>query len=248
MKKTIEKIIGIVFVMGLFTACNKETLTEKAVNITIVGYNTSSEELEVSLDTVVYKKNLLAANNEIAFGKSYAYFQGKAQATLRIKEKMSGKEIFNRQITFSGAELEPFFNFLYVDGKEITVQLPVANPSTNKLGFYVHYPPSSDALDIFMKNNAGELTYLAKNVKPGTWVYTDYMAQAGFKEPNVDYPLYFTKAGTTNNWAFGTENLSKNVSQTKIPRTDNTKGVVQAYFVTPNNSNTTVVRLFNPPK
>lgn len=248
MKQHLKNIVLIAIAAGIFTACNKETLIEKAINISIVGYNTGNEQFEVSLDTVVYKKDLLPANSEISFSKSHAYFPGNAQATLRIKENASGKELFNRQLTFSGTELELFFNFLYVDGKEIPVQLPATNPVTNQLGFYVHYPPSSDALDIFMKNDAGEIAYLAKNVKPGTWVYTNYIAQEGFKNPNTDYPLYFTKAGTTDSWAFGSENLSKTTGQLFIPRKDNTKGLVQAYFATPNNSNTTVVRLFKLPK
>lgn len=248
MKQQLIKILSIVLLAGVFSACNKEKLLEKAIHVNLEGYNTGNEVLEFSIDTVVYRKNPLAAKNYLSIGKTYSYFPEMREAMIRIKEKQTGKEIWSKQLNLTSGELEVFFPVVIVNGQNVWSEPPAANPATNKLGFYVHYPQSTELIDIYMKNDAGQLAYLAKNVKPGQFVYRDYTAATGFTDVNKDYPVYFVKAGTTNNWAFGSENLSRNQSQLLVPRKADTKGKVQAYFVTPGSWSADVARLFKFPK
>lgn len=199
---TIRLLVVMVLSSSMFMACNKEEELIKAVSIEVWGYNVGDTELEVSVDTVVYRNFRIQPNKPVSFGKVYKYPSNSLQALLKIKDITSGKAVFQQHLSLGGEDLELFFPLVLINQQPLTINSPVADPSTNKLGFYIHYPQSSDALDIYLKNESGQMVYIAKSVKPSTWTYVDYILENGFKEAGKNYTLHFTKTGTTDSWAF----------------------------------------------
>lgn len=227
-------------------ACNKEDGLNKAVSVRISGYNIGNSELEVSIDEVTYDKFRTPANQRLEFAKVYTYPSGKSQASLKIKDIASGKQVYQQQLQLNNRQLEMFFPFIFMNGSPLEIKPPVADPSTNKLAFYIHYPQSSDAIDIFLKNDAGQISYLAKNVQPSMWTYVDYLTASEFKDPTKDYTLYFTKTGTTDLWAFmDSEQFSKSPIGTLALPQFMEKSLSRTYFVTPGTNQLDVVSLFN---
>lgn len=246
----IKNIAFTALIAVLFTACNKDMDTTKAVAFDIVGYNASSNALEISVDTVVYSKFPLAPNLTVSFGKVYTYPSGKNEAQIRIKDKQSGSEIWKQTVRLSAAMSEQFYPFVWLGGKVLEVNPPAADPATNKLGFYIHYPASNDLIDIFIKNEAGQVAYFAKNVTPGQWVYSNYVTQAGFfQNPNGGLYVYCTKAGTTDSWAFENSEQKSRIANSGffLPLLPAQKGVVRSYFITID-SQMQLIRLFKKPE
>ena len=237
------------------TSCNKEIDTKKVINVTFHGYNISDMRLEVTVDTVVFDKKIQQANSRINFSMVYPYFSGKKEAVLHVKDLVSGKEILQKTLLLSGGQLEFHFNLLNIKGSLVDVTPPAADTGTNKLGFYIYYPESNDPIDIILYNpNTGQLVYLAQNVIPRTWVYTDYLPTDGFLKKNEveSSIIYFTKAGTTDQWAF---NNDEYLSQTSafswyIPYVGYNLNKVQPYFILPSPQGwqAEVVTLFPIPK
>ncbi|RZM29576.1 MAG: hypothetical protein EOO88_04420 [Pedobacter sp.] len=247
MKQMIRKIGKLGFlafaVIGM-AACNKDELTQKAVSVEIKGYNIGSGELEVSIDTVVYDKFRTAPNKLLNFGRVYTYPSSRAQAVLKIKDLASGREVYQAQLDLEKNDFERFFPFVLIDGSPLAINAPVVDPSTNKMVFYIHYPQSSDLIDVFMRNDVGQQVYIAKNVAPGTWTSGDYLTTDGFRDANKDYTWCFVKAGTLDQWAFNDEYLSVFRTGTlAVPKNDE-KGRVQSYFVTPASNQLDIVSLF----
>ncbi|WP_295118505.1 hypothetical protein [uncultured Chitinophaga sp.] len=243
----------IALIAGFFTACNKDIETTKAVAFDIVGYNTSNNDLEISVDTVVFSRFPIAANSVVSFGKSYTYPSVKREAQISVKDKQSGNEVWKQTVRLSDAELEQFYPFVWLDGQVLAVNPPTADANTNKIGFYVHYPQSNDPIDIFIKNEAGQAAYFAKNVTPGTWVYSDYVTPEGFfQNPNGDFYIHCTKAGTTDSWAFDNNEAKSKVSNnnngTFFPLHHTQKGNVRSYFITPGMYQMELIRLFKKPR
>ncbi|TDQ08268.1 hypothetical protein [Pedobacter metabolipauper] len=235
--KNIQAFAFILLTVLSLASCNKEIETAKVVNVGFHGYNLSDDQLEATFDTVVYNMDIIQPNGPFNLSKVYPYFPGKNELRVQIKNKTTGAELLQKTVSLSSGQLEFFFPFVYVDGKVIDVTPPPADPATNKLGFYIHYPDSNDPIDISLYNlNTGEQLYLAKNIVPGTWVYTDYLPSAGFlsKADIQQCVVYFTKAGTTE-WAFnGDEYLSQAyVNSLYIPHKGYSLNKVQSYFVTP---------------
>lgn len=241
--------------LGLFalllttlSACNKKEELTKAVSIEINGYNAGNTALEVSVDTVVYRSANTPPDKELNFGKIYTYPSSKNVVSLKIKDVSSGKDVFQQQLTLNSSDREIFFPFVIIDGNQLEIKPPAADPATNKLGFYIHYPLSSDLIDIVMKNPEGQMMYLAQNLQPSTWVYVNYLTQEGFTDPNTNYTLYFTKAGTTDAWAFNdNEYMSQSNEDAMFIPQNGVKGRVCSYFVTPGSADLRVVRLFKRP-
>ena len=231
------------------TACNKEADVTKAVSIEIKGFNIGNAELQISVDTLVYRNFQVAPNQELNFGKIFTYPSSTNEVALRIKDLSSGKEVYTQQLKLNNSDMERFFQFVLIDGHQLELKPPAADPATNKIGFYIHYPQSSDPIDIIMKNTEGQMVYLAQNVQPSTWVYTAYLTQAGFENPNTNYTLNFTKAGTTDAWAFNdNEYMSQSSEDAMFMPQSGQKGRVCSYFVTPGTVDLRVVRLFQPQK
>ena len=248
MKQMIKKIkqLGLLAfsIIGI-AGCNKDELTQKVISVQIKGYNVGNSELEVSIDTAVYDKARTGPNKLIDFGKVYTYPSSKAQAFLKITDLVSAKEVYQHQLDLGGNNFEQFFPFVLIDGTALEIKSPTADPSTNKMAFYVHYPENNDLIDVFMKNDAGQTVYIAKNVKPATWAYADYLTTEGFKDVNKSYNWYFVKAGTIDQWAFNDDAYKSQfpTGTLFIPK-NGEKGRVQTYFVTPASNQLDVVSLF----
>ncbi len=245
MINNIKRLILFTAITIAVVACNKDEITTKAVSIQIGGYNIGNSELQVTIDTVVYDKFKTAPDKLLNFRNVYTYPSTKGEAVLRIKDLVSGKEVYQNTLTLGNKDLERFFPFVFLNGSPLEIKAPAADPATNKMAFYIHYPPSNDLLDIYMKNEKGEMVSIAKNVKPGTWSYSEYVTTTGFNNTSTTYTWHFVKAGTTNQWAFNdNEYMSQFSTGTlDIPKKGE-KGRVQPYFVTPTTNQLDVVSLF----
>lgn len=233
----IRRYIQALAILAL-VACNKEIETKKAISVTIHGYNISDMKLEVAVDTVVFDKDVLQENKRIGFSKVYPYFGNRKEAILHVKDPVSGKELLQKALPLSTSQLEYFFPLININGSLIEVTPPKPDPATNKLGFYIYYPESNDPIDILMYNpNTGQQVYLAQNVIPQTWVYTDYLPVEGFMDKNDvgSSTIYFLKAGTLDQWAFNNdENLSKTTAFSwYLPYEKFNLNKVQPYFILP---------------
>lgn len=245
MKQIITSIGFYTLVLAGLSACNKDADVTKAVSIEIKGFNVSNSPLEISVDTVVYRNFKVPANTEVDFNKVFTYPASTSEVVLRIRDANSGNEVFEQQVTLNSSELERFYQFVLIDGKQLELKPPAADPATNKIGFYIHYPASNDPIDVFMQNDEGQIAYLAKNVTPSAWVYADYAGHEGFNNPNTNYDLYFTKAGTTDVWAFNdNQYMSLGHEDALLIPQNGQKGRVCSYFVTPGTADLRTVRLF----
>ncbi|MFD2556499.1 hypothetical protein [Sphingobacterium tabacisoli] len=231
----------------VFVACNKEDMIrEKAMHIIINGYNGDVNELEVTIDTTVYDKAtkngkfILQPESVIGFNVVYTYNPVVREQILRIKNTGTGKVMYTGALPNEGTKA--IFNFIYLDGKELTLEIPQPNPSTNKLGFYLNNTGDNTPIDIFLyrkdeSNGAEYRAYLAKNISPNSWIYTDYIAAPAFDDKNKvnKSTICFTKAGTTDEWAIeGDKNQSEVSAFGKGLPLAGEKGLVQPYFFTPN--------------
>lgn len=251
-----KQIISTIKLSGIFalllagiSSCNKEAAVSKAVSIEIKGFNVSNSPLEISVDTVVYRDFKVPSNTEVNFSKVFTYPSSTNEVVLRIKDVNSGKEIYQQQLTLNTNQIERFYQFILLDGKQLEFNPPAADPNTNKIGFYIHYPASSDPIDVYMQNDEGQKVYLAKNVTPSTWVYADYAGHEAFNNPSTNYIVYFTKAGTTDAWAFNdNQYMSQSYEDGMFIPQNGVKGRVCSYFITPGSVDLRAVRLFAIPK
>lgn len=245
MMNNIKRLTLFAVMTMVLAACNKEDITTKAVSIQIGGYNMGNSELLVTIDTVVYDKFKTAPDKLLNFRNVYTYPSTKGQAVLKIKDLVSGKEVYQNTLTLGSKDLERFFPFVFLNGSPLEIKAPAADPATNKMAFYVHYPQSDDVLDIYMKNEKGEMVSIAKNVKPGTWSYSEYVTTTGFTDVSDTYKWFFVKAGTTDQWAFNdSEYMSQFSTGTlSIPKKGE-KGRVQTYFITPTTNQLDIAALF----
>lgn len=243
------RLLGLLVLLNMFIACNKEEEAAKAIGVEVWGYNVGDAELEASIDTTIYRNFTTLPDKPVIFNKIYTFPFAKKEAVLKITDKTSGKEVFRQQLNLSGGERELFFPFVFINGNALKIEPPVADPATNKMGFYIHYPQSEEALDIFLRNEAGQIAYIAQNVKPGTWIYAGYLPQEGFKDKSNSYDLCFTKTGTTDSWYFENIEAISKVGETGLlfPKGEET-GLVRTYFVTPSALQLEVMRLFKRPK
>lgn len=243
-----------------FTACNKEEIaTQKAIQVVVSGYNGSNEQLEVSIDTTRYdasvmnEKYLLKPLSLFEFNVVYTYRPTAVLPVLSIRNSENDSILFTSPLSASGTKAQ--FNFTYLDGKLQELHPPEANAGANKLGFYVQYPDSEDPFDIFLyrtdANTGVEYRqYLAKNVHPGTWTYIDYTPAKAFDDTNDlgKSNIYFTKAGTTDQWAFLNDETQSKIAASglQLPRAGEI-GLVQPYFIIPRGWELGFSRLFFHP-
>ncbi|ASZ11195.1 hypothetical protein KTO58_19220 [Chitinophaga pendula] len=243
------KLLGLFVLLIIFNACSKETAQTKAINIEVWGYNVGDAILETSIDTTVYRNFITLPNKPVTFSKVYTYPSAKKEVSVTIKNKISGAALYRQQINLETSELELFFPFVLINGNVLKVEPATADLTTNKLGFYIHYPQSDAPLDIFLKNDAGQMVYIARNVKPGSWIYANYLPQEGFKDKSKSYTLYFTQTGATDSWYFEDSEAKSKVDEFGLtfPKGEE-KGLVRTYFVTPGDAQLEVMRLFKRPK
>lgn len=239
----------------VFVACNKDSLdARKAMQVVINGYNGSENALLVTIDTTAYTGNkVLAPTAKFEFNVAYTYPGNQQEKIVTLTDTVTQKIIFTKSLPNSGTKAA--INFLYLDGKVMEITPPPADTATNKLGFYIHYTLSEMPVDIFLyrlDNNTGEeyRTYLAKDVKPGNWVYVDYVAGEKFgTKGTLDdaASLCFTKAGTTDQWAFeDNEYKSRTTAGMGLPLAGE-RGLVLSYLITPGIFQLEYARMFFHP-
>lgn len=242
------------------SACNKEGPgATKAMQVVINGYNGTAHDLVAGIDTSLYGKNVSNAKyviqpaSVIGFNITYTYPDNQQQRMVTLRDPESNKVLLSRPLPATGTKAS--YNFIYLDGKELEVTPPAADASTNKLGFYVHYTDNNEPFDMFLYKINAETgqeyrQYIAKNVKPGSWIYVDYKASADFGTKNIlrNCSIYFTKAGTTDQWAFLDDENSSKLSSFSLgfPIAGET-GLVQPYFIVPASSKLAVSSLFFHP-
>ncbi|RPE12000.1 hypothetical protein EGT74_00130 [Chitinophaga lutea] len=227
-----------------FTACNKEDVTPgKAMQVLVAGYNSSDHALQISIDTTIYDVSVGNGNyivkpaSLVHFNATHHYEAGRRHKMLVITDTVTKQEVFRQPLPENGTKA--YFNFLYIDGKEVPSQPPAADANTNKLGFYIRYAESTDPVDIFLTrtdatNGQVYRAYLARNVQPNTWAYAAYLAHEQFATVNMLglASICFTKAGTTDQWAFyDDESKSKMAASSLLLPKAGEKGIVQPYFV-----------------
>lgn len=252
MTKYIKMLALLLGLAAAFTACNKENNNpEKAMQVIISAYNSSANPLMVAIDTAKYSKpaDLI---KPVSIAELYTVFpyRGSRERLVTITDTVTKKVLYSKPLPLTGSKSN--FNFIYIDGKELEVNPPAAAATTNKVGFYVQYTTNDAPIDISLyrvDSQTGQeyRYYLAKNVKPRTWVYLDYLAAENFDSTGGlgSASVCFNKAGTTNQWAFAdSEAQSKLQAQTlNLPRKGEI-GLVQPYFVVPISSQLRSVRLF----
>lgn len=236
-------------------ACNKKSLeSEKAFHVLINGYNGSSNALRVTIDTTKFNHNnyLIKPTAIIGFNVAYTYWSQK-ERLVNIIDTVTKKVILSKPLPATGTKAN--FNFIYLDNALVEVNLPAANPATNKLGFYMQYTVDDAPFDIFISRTDATTgieyrQYLTKNAKPKTWIYVDYVPTADFANVNLlnSSTIFFTKAGTTDQWAFqDSEAMSKtSASGLNLPLSGE-KGLVQPYFLIPGPLRLEYSRLFFSP-
>lgn len=255
MRSIIKHIVKPVLLALLATsiaACNKDNLdVEKGLQVLVNGYNGSGNALQITIDTTKYGHNnyMIKPASLIGFNVVYTYRSLK-EKILTITDTVTKKVLLSKPLPATGTKVN--FNFIYIDGREVEVNPPAADPATNKLGFYVHYTDNDEPFDIFlyrMDDATGReyRQYLAKNIKPKTWVYIDYQASPDFSTHTLltTSQICFTKVGTIDQWAFQeSEAMSKlDVSGFSFPKAGE-KGLVQPYFLTPGTFRLDFARLF----
>jgi hypothetical protein len=254
--KYVKNIAIIILVAGLFTACNKEDMnTGKAMQIVINGYNGGSNALQLAIDTTQYDVSVAYGNyivkpaSLISFNTVYTY-QSDKKRMLTLTDTITKQVVYSGELPSSGTN--GLFNYIFLDGKELEINPPAADPATNKLAFYVYYPASNEPFDIFLyrKNNStGQefREYLAKNVTPGKWVYVDYTATDNFGTKTLlsSSSVRCTKAGTTDKWAFDNDQTKSQMEANGffLPIAGE-KGFVQPYFIKPMPYNQGLSKLF----
>lgn len=245
-KQNIKHLLSFALLLSMLTACNKkETDYEKAVQVLITGFNGSEGVLQVSIDTAVFDKDvaygkyLIKPNSPIELNFAYTYRTSRKDQLLTITDTTTKKVVYSRLLQETGTKAQ--VNFIQLNGKEQVFNPPAAEASNNKLGFYIHSPEQQTAVDIFLyrKESNGETEYreyIAKNVQPNTWVYVNYQAPKAFSDKAQlgNATIYFTKAGTTDQWAFNEDENSSKISSggMSFPLAGE-NGLVLPYFITP---------------
>ncbi|UYQ91442.1 hypothetical protein MKQ68_15220 [Chitinophaga horti] len=226
----------------LFTACNKEELSaEMAAYVVVNGYNGGENGLEIAIDTTRYTAftKIVQSAGIIGFGTVYTYRQGQHEQILTVRDTATKQVVFSKTVDLSAAKVA--INFTYVDGKTTEYTPPAVDTATNKLLFYVNFPEDEAPFDMFLyrkdASTGEELRYyLAKDVKPGSWITVNYLAAPGFETTVAlsNTSIYFTKAGTTDQWAFrDNESVSRmSAGGLYLPVTGE-KGLVQPYYLLP---------------
>ena len=247
MRQYIKNVAFTLLIFTALTACNKEDLdVEKAMHIVVNGYNGGANDLQMSIDTTQYgvtsRNGAYIMKPAAVIGQNLVYtYRSEKKRMLTLTDIITKQVVYSRELPENSPKA--VFNYIFLDGKELDISAPAADPATNKLGFYIHYTASNEPFDIFLyrkDNTTGQefRTYLAKNVTPGKWVYLDYAVPADFSTKqiisNSSASLCFTKAGTVDQWAFDDDQNKSTVPANSmgLPVEDE-KGMVQPYFFTP---------------
>ncbi|MGX5691065.1 hypothetical protein [Arcticibacter tournemirensis] len=252
LNKYIRTAVLAVALISVLSACNKEDQNvERAMQIIVSGYNGGDNPLMIAIDTTRYNRpnDILKPASLAGLNTVYSYSTQK-ERLLTITDTVTKKILYSKALPAGGSKAN--FNFIYLDGRELEVDEPVADPATNKLSFYIQYTADDSPFDIFLYNKNNESgkehrQYLARNVRPRTWISLDYLPDEYFSDMNAVRAgsICFTKAGTTDEWAFNQdENMSKmSAFGLNLPKAGE-KGLVLPYFVVQDATKLVYTRLF----
>lgn len=256
----ITKGIWVLLLLLSFTACNKENLNQqKAMQIVVNGYNGSANALQVIIDTTTYgkwvsnSKHMIKPASVFEFSIVYTYPFNQPPQRIMLQDTVTRKIVYSQPFPTSGTKA--VFNYLYMDGKEVPVPAPATGTSGNPLSFYIRYTDNDEPFDILLyrtNNSTGQeyRSWLAKNVKPNTWIQVDYTADTAFNsnEKLGSASICFTKPGNTHQWAFrDNESASKqSVGGMGFPKAGET-GIALSWFLIPGDWTLETSRLFFHP-
>ncbi|WP_294073027.1 hypothetical protein [Proteiniphilum sp. UBA1028] len=203
-------LLGVAFIS--LAGCNKEEESFMATEVRLTGFNNTGEELEIQIDTIIYKNSRyyekptsFYPDEYIPFSFAYLYYSAD-NPVLTLKGKTTGK-IYLEQPIKKGV-LRQRYGFTYVNGENV-YNPPAPDPNTNKVGFFLADPLFKDAIDIvaktsiYISNPDGSSTIkeekmvLVKDLKPFQWKYVDYTPQSMFASPDIyRIELSYYKSGT----------------------------------------------------
>ncbi len=234
-------ILGLI--LFLFSSCNKENFTgERAMHVIINGYYDGPNPIRLAVDTTIYGKNvkngafIRNSNSYLGHSVTFPYFEEKTRL-VTLTDTITNEVIFKKELPATGSVA--MYNFVYFDGKELDLEIPKSNPSTNQLGFYVHYEDSQEPFDIqlFRKDPVTQQEFrvtIAEDVTPGKWVYFDYEILSDFKTRVHlrQTMVQFVKPNTIDQLAFELDLSRNQFSATPFP-VEGEQGLVFPIFFAP---------------
>lgn len=190
----------------LLSACQKDDnffVKEEAFAVTTSGFNGSSSDLELTIDTLRFEY-LIAAGQSFNRTDKYTFPPGKDSVKMTIKEKETGKSIYEKQV--KRGEYSVTLQLIYVGGKLIEKPAaPAANPEGFRLVSYLFLPNvtgyTGDIDIVYIKyydvvvdgrlvrEKEEELTRIT--IKP--YVFSEFMKAAVFQSGRheIDGKVYF---------------------------------------------------------
>lgn len=232
----------------MLLSCDKQELMDKkAINIAINGYNGSSNLWYVNVDEIKFDKNvangnyLLKPKTNINFSVVFPYESKNPPKKLSIREVDTDRLIFEAEI--NNNNISTSFNYIQIDGKQMSIPQQSAKPNFNKIGFFLHNVKTKDPFDIYMvfvnpTSKEESWKILAEKVYAEQWVHIDYLPENDFisfyKLQNSSFK--FLKHGSKTEWAFLESQM---MSQIQVPAytfpIEGENGFVLNYFFTLDN-------------
>ncbi|MEQ7800191.1 hypothetical protein ABDJ41_10295 [Pedobacter sp. ASV1-7] len=208
-------------ILLLATACNKgevEFLYKgDMLPVTLKGYNGSSEQLIVKIDTFKFKYEL-GENSTINLSDAYTFPEDKNKAILTISERSTGKLVLERELDRKDGPTT--ISLLYIDGKVSDMpEVPAVEEGKVKM-YYMFVPNVTnftglvDIEAVKIDNLSGAIERIGRinNVKPFEFTaeqLTFSTFKTGIQEINgvrQAWNLYLRiyKAGTNEYYTNGT--------------------------------------------
>lgn len=214
----------------VLVACNKREddffYTGEALTVKLIGYNGSSEELEIKVDTFKFKRTV-SANETINQSDAYLFTDNQRTAKLTVTEKGTGKLVLERELEKS--EKNVTVNLFYTNDGIVPYNPPPVNPNTNIVGVFITKNQQTiTTADIAVTLSGNVITFLAQNVPPNQWFFfeTDYIPTVPATER-----ILFRRAGTT--LGYYQNSTGRNIfSNFPLFPVDGTKGALSSYIIT----------------
>lgn len=189
---------------------------EETIPISVAGYNGSSEELVVKVDTFNFPA-ALAPNSTFGQSNSFVFKGTERQARFTVTEKKTGKLVLEKELKKEDGAAK--INFLYMDGKIISMPDKAALED-GKISLIYMFQPTvtnyTEAVDFvvgkyYVTPQVFEEVTRAKNIKPNQ--FSAPVTLSTFSTARQDYNGVLTsvsfivricKAGTNIPYTEGT--------------------------------------------
>lgn len=130
-----------VLLLVMMTGCQKDDnyfVKEEAFSVITSGFNGSDSELEMVIDTLTLRSNIVAGTSFKVTNK-YTFPAGKQSVKLLIRERETGTMVYERDV--KRGEYSLTVDLIYVGGKLIDKPVtPVDNPAGIRLVSYLFLP------------------------------------------------------------------------------------------------------------